>query len=71
MKVILCYKEFELGELTYTQGEYTFVQINGCELAKRKYAIPRASQLLTGGVKKSDTLFGEYAYFLKLIQNMF
>ena len=24
---------------------------------------------LYGGIKKSDTLFGEYAYFLKLIQN--
>lgn len=69
MKVILCYKEFELGELTFSQGIYTFVPVSGCELAKQKYVVPRASSLISGGIKKSDTLFGEYAYFLKLLQN--
>lgn len=69
MKVILCYKECELGELTFTGGTYTFVPISGCELAKQRYAIPRASSLLSGGIKKSNSLFGEYAYFLKLLQN--
>lgn len=69
MKIILCYKEFELGELSFEDGVYTFTPINGCELAKQKYAIPRASALLSGGVKKSDKLFGEYAYFFNLLRN--
>ncbi len=69
MKIILCYKEFELGELTYSEGEYTFVPVSGCELAKQKYIVPRASKLIDGGIKKDSALFGEYAYFLKLLQN--
>ena len=69
MKVILCYKEFELGELYQENDEYVFNTINGCELAKQKYAIPRASSLLVGGEKRSKTLFPEYAYFFKLLQN--
>ena len=64
MKIILCYKEFELGEMWKENDEYVFLPIAGCELAKQKYAIPRASLLLTGGEKRSKTLFGEYAYFI-------
>lgn len=71
MKIILCYKEFELGELTKSGEEYTFVPISGCELAKQKYAVPRASTLISGGIKKSNKLFGEYAYFLKLLNNSY
>lgn len=69
MQVILCYKEFELGALTVENGQYIFKPISGCELAKQRYIVPRASKLLDGGVKKSSTLFGEYAYFLKLLDN--
>lgn len=69
MKIVLCYKEFELGEMWQEDGEYVFNQIAGCELAKQKYAIPRASKLLYGGEKRSESLFGEYAYFLKLLMN--
>lgn len=69
MKVVLCYKEFELGELTYNNEEYVFNTITGNELAKIKYVVPRASQLLSGGEKRSRTLFGEFAYFFKLLQN--
>jgi len=71
MKVVLCYKECELGELTMDKDEYVFTPISGCELAKQKYIIPRASKLLSGGVKKSKELFGEFAYFLKLLQNSY
>jgi len=69
MKIVLCYKEFELGEMELENGEYTFTPIGGCELAKQKYAIPRASALLSGGVNKSNKLFGEYAYFLNILRN--
>lgn len=69
MKVVLCYKEFELGELEQINQEYVFTPISGCELARQRYIIPRASVLLSGGVKKSDKLFGEYAYFLNLLRN--
>lgn len=69
MKIILCYKEFELGELHKEGDEWVFNTISGCELAKQKYVIPRASQLLSGGQKRSKQLFGEYAYFFKLLQN--
>ena len=69
MKIVLCYKEFELGEMTQEGEEFVFTPISGCELAKQKYAIPRASQLLSGGIKRSKTIFGEYAYFFKLLQN--
>ena len=71
MKVVLCYKEFELGELSQEKEEYIFTPISGNELAKQRYLIPRASKLLQGGVKRSKTLFGEYAYFLKLLQNSY
>ncbi|MBR2909938.1 MAG: hypothetical protein IKC11_06340 [Clostridia bacterium] len=76
MKIVLCYKEFELGEMEQVgkddNVEYVFTPINGCELAKQKYAIPRASQLLSGGVKRSSKIFGEYAYILKLfMQNSY
>ena len=69
MKIVLCYKEFELGELWQEGDEYVFNTISGCELAKQKYAIPRASALLVGGEKRSKTLFPEFAYFFKLLQN--
>lgn len=71
MKIVLCYKEFELGELTQENDEYVFVPISGCELAKQKYIIPRASQLLSGGTKRSKQLFSEFAYFFKLLQNSY
>lgn len=69
MKVVLCYKEFELGCLTFENGIYTFTPISGCELAKERYIIPRASKLLSGGVQTSDKLFPEYSYFFKLLYN--
>lgn len=69
MKIILCYKEFELGELTLENDEYVFRTVSGCELAKQKYVIPRSSQLLVGGEKRDKKLFPEYAYFFKLLQN--
>lgn len=69
MKVVLCYKEFELGELTEENNQYVFVPVSGAELACQRYVIPRASSLLSGGVKKSNKLFGEYAYFLNLLRN--
>jgi len=71
MKVVLCYKEFELGELTMDKDEYVFLPISGCELAKQKYIVPRASKLLIGGEKRSKTLFPEYAYFFKILQNSY
>ena len=71
MKIVLCYKEFELGELDLVDEEYVFTPVSGCELAKEKYIIPRASSLLSGGVKKSKTLFGEFQYFFKLLQNAY
>ena len=71
MKIILCYKEYELGELTKEADEWVFKTIGGCEIAKQKYIIPRASQLLSGGVKRSKTLFGEFAYFFKLLDNSY
>ena len=69
MKIVLCYKEFELGELTREGDEWVFRTISGCELAKERYVIPRASALLSGSVKRSKTLFGEYAYLFKLLEN--
>lgn len=69
MKVVLCYKEFELGELKMEDSLYVFTPISGMELAKQKYIIPRASALLSGGVKSSDKMFVEYAYFLNLLRN--
>ena len=69
MKIVLCYKEFELGELTYEGEVYTFTPVGGCELAKQRYPIPRYSPILSGGVKKDNKLFGEYAYFFKLLVN--
>lgn len=71
MKIVLCYKEFELGELSLEGEEYVFNTVSGCELAKQKYAIPRASALLVGGEKRSTILFPEYAYFFKLLQNSY
>lgn len=69
MKVILCYKELELGELTTENGVYVFTPIAGCELAKQKYIIPRASQLLSGGVKRDKDMFPEFKEFFKLLLN--
>lgn len=69
MKVVLCYKEFELGELIQDGEEYVFNTVSGSELAKQKYAIPRACSLLVGGEKRSKTLFPEYAYFFNLLKN--
>lgn len=69
MKIVLCYKEFELGELVQNGEEFVFTPVSGCELARQRYIIPRASTLLSGGEKRSYKLFGEYAYFLKLLQN--
>ncbi len=71
MKVVLCYKEFECGELTKEGSEYVFTPVSGCELAKQKYIIPRASQILSGGVKRSEKLFGEFAYFFNLLKNSY
>jgi len=69
MKIVLCYKEFQVGEMEKDGEEYVFTPINGCELAKQKYVIPRASALLTGGVKRSKQIFPEIAYFLKILEN--
>ena len=69
MKVILCYKEFELGQLTQDDGKYVFESLTGKSLAMQKYVIPRACKLLEGSGQVSDKLFGEYAYFLKLLTN--
>lgn len=69
MKIVLCYKEFELGELSQENSKYVFEPVSGCELARQRYIIPRASELLSGGRKTSDKLFGEYAYFLNLLRN--
>ena len=71
MKIVLCYKEFELGELDLVNDEYIFTPVSGCELAKEKYIIPRSSALLSGGVKKSDKLFPEFKYFFKLLENAY
>ena len=71
MKIVLCYKEFELGEMHQDGEFFVFTPISGCELAKQKYAIPRASKLLSGGIKREHFIFGEYAYFLKLLQNSY
>lgn len=71
MKVIYCYKEFELGELEFVNSEYVFTPISGCELAKQKYLLPRSSYLLSGGVKRDKKLFPEIAYFFKLLDNSY
>ena len=71
MKVILCYKEFELGALTQENGKYVFESLNGKSLAMQKYVIPRSCKLLEGGKQVSDKLFGEYAYFLNLLNNSY
>lgn len=71
MRLIYCYKECELGEIVYENGEYVFTPISGCELAKQKYIVPRASFLISGGVKKSEKLFPEIAYFLTILQNSY
>lgn len=68
MKIVLCYKEYELGELE-KKDEYIFTPVPGSELAKQKYIVPRASMLLNGGTKKSNKLFSEFAYFFKLLDN--
>ena len=69
MKIILCYKEFELGALTQVDGKYVFESLNGKALAMQKYVIPRACKLLQGQKQVSEKLFGEYAYFLNLLKN--
>ena len=69
MKIILCYKEFELGQLSQKDGKYFFESLTGKALAMQKYIIPRACKLLEGASQESDKLFGEYAYFLKLLNN--
>lgn len=69
MKVVLCYKEFELGELAKEENEYVFTPVSGCELAKQRYILPRASHLLSGGVKRDKELFPEYREFFKLLKN--
>jgi len=71
MKVVLCYKEFELGELTVDNDEYVFNTVSGSELAKQKYAIPRACALLVGGEKRSKKLYPEFAYFFNLLKNSY
>ena len=71
MKVILCYKEFELGALTQENGKYVFESLTGKALAMQKYIIPRACKLLQGSKQESEKLFGEYAYFLNLLKNSY
>ena len=71
MKIVYCYKEFELGELEYINNEYVFTPVSGCYLAMQKYVLPRSSYLLSGGVKKDKKLFAEIAYFFKLLDNAY
>ncbi len=66
MKILLCYREFELGTLTFENNKYIFnSNIENEKLATKKYPIAMDFYYLANSVnRQSDEVFYEFEDYL-------